>query len=90
MHADWTLLPRGHFSTRANVQLLAKIELASSLIKNVHDDLAFMFVHLAVLVLALLVAIPNALAPVALLEGVARPQEVQRVLLAYLVDVAEL
>ena len=71
MHTDGTPLPRGQFPERANVQLFAEIELASPFIKFFHDALAFMFVHLAVLVLALLVAIPNALAPVALLEGVA-------------------
>ena len=70
-HADGTLLPRGQFPKRANVLLGADIELASSLIKNVHDDLAFLSVLLSVLVLTVLIAIPNALAPVALLEGVA-------------------
>ena len=71
MHTDGTPLPRGQFPERANVQLFAEIELASPFIKFFHDDLAFFSVLLAVLVLTFLVAIPDALAPVALLESVA-------------------
>ena len=48
----------------------AEIELASSLFKLRRDTLALRLMLLAVLVLTLLVAIPNALAPVALLEGI--------------------
>ena len=48
----------------------AEIELASSLVKLRRDTLALLLMLLAVLVLTLLVAIPNALAPVALLEGI--------------------
>ena len=70
-HADWTLLPRGYFLKRADVQLFAEIELASSSINNILDDPAFMLVLLSVLFLALLVAIPNALAGRALLDGIA-------------------
>ena len=48
----------------------AEIELASSLCKLRRDTLALLLMLLAVLVLTLLVAIPDALAPVALLEGI--------------------
>ena len=48
----------------------AEVELASSIIKNLLDKSALLLVFLAVLVLALPVAIPNALASVALLEGI--------------------
>ena len=48
----------------------AEIELASSLVKLRRDTLALLLMLFAVLVLTLLVAIPNALAPVALLEGI--------------------
>ena len=70
-HTDWTLLLLGHLPKRANIQLRAEIDLASSFIKNTLDGPAFMFVFLTMLVLAFLVAIPNTSAPVALLEGIA-------------------
>ena len=63
--------PAGAVFKRANVQLCAEIELASTLFKFVLDALALMFVLLAAFVLALLVAIPNALAGRTLFEGVA-------------------
>ena len=69
-HTDWTLLLLGHLPKRANIQLRAEIDLASSFIKNTLDGPAFMFVFLTMLVLAFLVAIPNTSAPVALLEGI--------------------
>ena len=69
-HTDGTLLPLGHFSKRSNILLGTETELASSFIKNLLDGSAFMFMLLAVLVLAFLIAIPNTLAPVALLEGI--------------------
>ena len=87
MHADWTLLPRGRFFKRPEIELAssflelrlevlalnlvdAEVELASSIIKNLLDKPALLLMLLAVLVLALPVAIPNALASVALLEGI--------------------
>ena len=70
-HADGTLLPRGQFLKRANVQLLADIELASSFVELLLNAPALFFVLLAVLVLALFVAIPNTLAPITLLESIA-------------------
>ena len=70
-HADWTLLPRGQFSKRANIQLRADIELTSSFVKFLLDTPALDLMLLSVLVLTFLVAIPNALAPVALLECIA-------------------
>ena len=70
MHADWAFLSRGHFPERANVYLGTEIELSSSLVQFLLDTLAFMFMLLPVFVLAFLVAIPNALASVALLEGI--------------------
>ena len=69
-HTDWTLLLLGHLPKRANIQLRAEIDLASSFIKNDLDDPAFMFMFLTMFVLAFLVAIPNTSAPVALLEGI--------------------
>ena len=69
-HADSAFLPRRQFPERANVQFFAEIELASSLLKNILDSLAFLLMFLPVFVLALLVAIPNALAGPALHEGV--------------------
>ena len=69
-HADWALLPRGQFPKRPNIKLFAEIELASSLIKNLLDGPALLLMLLSVLVLTFLVAIPNALASVALLEGI--------------------
>ena len=71
MHTYWTFLPRGQLLDWADVQLFAEIELPSSLVKFLLDKSAFMLVHLAVFVLALLVAIPNALAGRALLDGIA-------------------
>ena len=70
-HADWALLPRRQVGKRPNVQLFAEIELASTFIKNIFDDLALLPMFLAVLALAFFVAIPNTLAGCALLEGVA-------------------
>ena len=71
-HTNWALLLRGQFfnTSRAQIQLPTEIELSSSLIKNLFDGPAFFFMLLAVFVLTILVAIPNALAPVALLEGI--------------------
>ena len=72
MHADGTLLPRGHFpkSRRTNIFLGTESEFASSLIKFLLDTPAFLLMLLAVFVLAFLVAIPNALAGRTLLEGI--------------------
>ena len=70
-HADGTLLPRGQLPKRADILLGAEIELASSFIKLLLDALANLLVLLAVTVLTILVTIPNALASVALLEGIA-------------------
>ena len=69
-HADGTFLPRGQFLERAQIQLIAEIELSSSVVKDLLDALALRFMLLAVLVLTLLVAIPNAFAPGALLDGI--------------------
>ena len=71
-HTNWALLLRGQFfnTSRAQIQLPTEIELSSSLIKNLFDGPALFFMLLAVFVLTILVAIPNALAPVALLEGI--------------------
>ena len=63
MHADGTLLPLGQFPKRPNIHLRADIELASSPIKFLLDAPALLLMLLAVLVLALLVAVPDALAP---------------------------
>ena len=65
-----TLLPRGQLPQRPNIQLRADVELASSFIQFLLDTLALDLMLLAVLVLALLVTIPNALAGRALLEGI--------------------
>ena len=70
MHADWTLLPRGQFPKRANIQLAANIEPASSFVKLLLDKPALLLMLLAVLILTLLVAIPNAPAPVAQLQSI--------------------
>jgi len=70
MHTDWALLPRGQLPDRPKIQFRAEIELSSSLIKNLFDGPAFLLMLLAMFVLTFLVAIPNAHAPVALLEGV--------------------
>ena len=70
-HADRAFLPRGQFPKRADILLGAEIELASSFIKLLLDALANLLVLLAVTVLTILVTIPNALASVALLEGIA-------------------
>ena len=66
MHADWTFLPRGHFPNRANIELLANIELASSFVKFRLYTLAILLMLLAVFVLTFFVAIPNALTSIAL------------------------
>ena len=68
MHADRALLPRGQFLKRTNIHLRPKIELASSLIEFLLDELALLSVLLAVLVLTILAAIPDTLAPVAIFE----------------------
>ena len=72
MHADGTLLPRGHFpkSRRTNIFLGTESEFASSLIKFLLDTPAFLLMLLAVFVLTFLVAIPNAQASGTLLEGI--------------------
>ena len=70
MHADWALLPRGHFPKRADIPLRAEIQLASSFLKFLLDARAVFLMLLAVLVLTFLITIPNTLAPVALLEGI--------------------
>ena len=69
MHADGTLLPRGQFPERTNIQLRPDVELAASLIKHLLDKPALFLMLLAVLVQTILVAIPNAPAPSAHLEG---------------------
>ena len=71
MHADGALLPRWRLFKRANIQLFSEIELAPSFVKFSLNALALLLMLLAVLVLAFLVAIPNALATVALLKCVA-------------------
>ena len=72
MHTDWTLLLWGQFPDpeRPDVQFFAEIELASSLLKNILDAPALLFMLLPVFVLTFLVAIPNALAGPALHEGI--------------------
>ena len=71
MHADGALLLRGHFSKRSDIQLFDDKHLAfSTFIKFFLDKLAFLLMLPAVLVLAVLVTVPNALAPVAQLDGV--------------------
>ena len=69
-HADWTILPRGHYPKRPDVHLGTEIELTSSFIEFLLDGPAFMFMLLTMFVLTLLVAVPDALAPVALLQGI--------------------
>ena len=76
-HADRALLLRGQIPKRAQILLGADIELAFSFtkhevpfIKLLLDALAFFSMLLAMFVLAFLIAIPNALAPAALLEGI--------------------
>ena len=72
MHADGALLLRGHVSEWANIQLRADVELSSSSIQHRHYKLALFLMLLAVLILTLLVAIPNAQAPIALLQSITR------------------
>ena len=69
-HADWAFLPRGHFPKRAQILLGADNEPASSFIKNLLNGPALPLMLLTVLVLAFLVAVPNALARRALLDGI--------------------
>ena len=69
-HTDRTFLLRGQFPKRADILLGAEIELASSFIKLLRDALANPLMLLAVFVLTILVAIPNALAIPTLLEGI--------------------
>ena len=69
-HTDWTLLPLGHFPNRANIKLFAKIELASTLVKFLHDALALIPMLTVVVVLTISIAITNALAPVAFLDSI--------------------
>jgi len=71
MHANCTFLSRRRFPRRANILLGAKIDPASPLIKLLLDDLALLLVLLAMLVLAVLIAIPDALARGTLFEGIA-------------------
>ena len=71
MYADWAFLPRGDFPERANILLGADIEPASSFLKFLLDTIALLSMLFAVLVLTILIAIPNALARRALLEGIA-------------------
>ena len=71
MHTNGAFLARGQFLERTKIKLLsADIELASTFSKLHLDALALLLMLLAVFVLTILVAIPNALAPVALLEGI--------------------
>ena len=70
LHADWALLPRGQLLKRPNIHLGAKVELASSILKRLLDTSALLFMLLPVFVLAILVAIPNALAGPALHEAI--------------------
>ena len=70
-HADWTILPRGHYPKRPDVHLGTEIELTSSFIEFLLDGPAFMFMLLAVAVQTILVTIPDAQAPAALLQGIA-------------------
>ena len=70
MHADWTFLPLWQVGKTANIQLHAEIELASPFIEFLLDALALLLMLLPVFVLAVLVAIPNALAIPTLLEGI--------------------
>ena len=55
-----------HACKRTNIELRDKIELTSSLLKLLLDTQAFLLMLLAVTVLTVLVAIPNAPASVAL------------------------
>ena len=70
-HADWAFLPRWHFPERAENQLRADMEFASSFIKHFLDFPALYLMHLAVAVQTILVTIPDAQAPAALFEGIA-------------------
>jgi hypothetical protein len=70
MHADWTLLPRGYFPERPDIQLRTAVELASTFVKLLLDALALFLMFLPVFILAILVAIPNALAIPTFLEGI--------------------
>ena len=69
-HANWALLPLGKFPKRTNIQLRAKIELASSFIKHLLDKLALLFMLVSVIFLASDVAIPNTLAGRARLDSI--------------------
>ena len=69
--ADITLFPWRQLLKLPDLLLGAEIELASSFVEHRLDAPALLLMLLAVLVLTLLVAIPNALAPVAHLEGIA-------------------
>ena len=70
-HADGALVTRGQFLNRSDVHLGADIELASSFIKHLLDGPALPLMLLAVFFPTFLVAVPNALAPVTLLESIA-------------------
>ena len=70
VHAYWALLLRGQDREGTQILLRAKIELASPCSKHFLDGLAFFFMLLPVTVLTILIAIPNALARRALLEGI--------------------
>ena len=67
-HADWALLPRRLVGEGTQIQFIAEIELSSSSGKLLLDGLAFFFMLLPVTILAIFVAIPNALAGCALHE----------------------
>ena len=69
-HADWTFLARVNFPKRTKILLGAEIELSSSFVKLLLDNPALLLMLLAMLILTLLVAIPNALAPVAPLQSI--------------------
>ena len=70
-HADWTLLPWGRFLKRPNIQLIAEIELSSSFSERLLDGFAFFFMLLPMPLLAVPVAVPNALTVPALHEFIA-------------------
>ena len=67
-HADVALLPRGQLSKRPDILLGAEIELSSSFLKPLLDELAFFFMLLPMPILTSGVAIPDALAVPALHE----------------------
>ena len=70
MHADGAFLPRWQFPKRPDIKLRADIELSFSFIEHLLDGPTLFLMLFSVFVLTFLVAIPNAQAPVTLLEGV--------------------